>query len=191
MAGLDRRIWVFGAAASLTACYQRGLDPEARDRTVRAAATGGEVPIFNGTAVASVAAIELPDEGWRKALSAAEFDVLRRGGTEMAFTHPLDHEKRQGIFTCAGCGTLLFRSEEKFDSGSGWPSFTRPVSAKNVTLAPDGAFGITRTEVRCRRCQGHLGHVFEDGPLPLGTRYCINGTALRFHSGSAAKLDGE
>ena len=119
------------------------------------------------------------DAEWRRQLGPQRFAILRRGGTERPFSSPLDTEKRRGIFVCAGCALPLFSSAAKFDSGTGWPSFFRPLGNALATRA-DRGFGMIRTEVLCRRCGGHLGHVFPDGPKPTGLRYCINGLALRF-----------
>ena len=119
------------------------------------------------------------DEEWRAMLTAEQFRVLRRKGTESPFTSPLNHEKRTGVFACAGCALPLFSSATKFDSGTGWPSFWAPLDDA-VAIAEDRAPGMTRTEVHCRRCGGHLGHVFDDGPPPTGLRYCMNGAALTF-----------
>ncbi len=116
---------------------------------------------------------------WRKILTPAQFDVLRKEGTEQAGTSPLTDEHRQGKFACAGCNLPLFTSETKFESGTGWPSFYAPIS-NAVKTSVDKSFGTTRTEVHCRRCGGHLGHVFEDGPKPTGLRYCMNGVAMKF-----------
>lgn len=116
---------------------------------------------------------------WRRRLGPERYAVLRQGATERAGSSPLDMEKRKGLFVCAGCGLPLFSSTAKFDSGTGWPSFLRPL-AKAVVTSTDRSFGMTRTEVLCRRCGGHLGHVFDDGPKPTGLRYCMNGLALRF-----------
>lgn len=120
-----------------------------------------------------------PTCGSVKPLSAEAERVLRGHGTERPGTSPLNHEKRPGDYHCAGCGTLLFKSETKYDSGSGWPSFYAPV-AENVAAQVDTSHGMRRIEVHCRECQGHLGHVFEDGPEPTGLRYCINGVSLDF-----------
>lgn len=121
----------------------------------------------------------LSDEEWRARLTPEQYRVLRQHGTERAGTSPLDHEGRRGVFRCAGCGQELFRSEAKYDSGSGWPSFTRPVE-NAVGTSEDRSLFMRRTEVHCSRCGGHLGHVFDDGPRPTGLRYCMNGVALRF-----------
>jgi peptide-methionine (R)-S-oxide reductase len=122
---------------------------------------------------------KLTDADWRKRLSTQAYEVLRKRGTERPFTNPLDHEKRRGIFACAGCGLPLFSSDTKFDSGTGWPSFYRPLPDA-VATRTDRSLFMERTEVHCRRCLGHLGHVFDDGPPPTGLRYCMNGVALTF-----------
>jgi peptide-methionine (R)-S-oxide reductase len=119
------------------------------------------------------------DAEWRKLLSPAQYYVLREAGTEVPFSSPLDHEKRAGEFTCAGCALPLFSSRTKFDSGTGWPSFWNPLE-NAVRTHTDSMFDITRVEVLCRRCGSHLGHVFEDGPPPTGLRYCMNGIAMNF-----------
>ena len=118
-------------------------------------------------------------EEWRKLLTPEQFAVLREEDTERPFTSPHNHEKRTGVFTCAGCDLPLFSSETKFDSGTGWPSFYAPIDG-GVESGKDWSFGLLREEVHCRRCGGHLGHVFDDGPKPTGLRYCMNGAALKF-----------
>jgi peptide-methionine (R)-S-oxide reductase len=119
-----------------------------------------------------------PDE-WRKVLTPAQYAVLREADTERPWTSPLNDEHRKGTFVCAGCDLPLFKSETKFNSGTGWPSFYAPIEGA-VETGKDWSFGILREEVHCRRCGGHLGHVFKDGPKPTGLRYCINGIALKF-----------
>jgi peptide-methionine (R)-S-oxide reductase len=119
------------------------------------------------------------DDEWRRILKPAAYKVLRQHGTERPHSSPLNHEKRRGVFACAGCALPLFASETKFESGTGWPSFFRPLPDA-VGTSSDRSLIVRRTEVHCRRCGGHLGHVFEDGPPPTGLRYCINGVALDF-----------
>jgi peptide-methionine (R)-S-oxide reductase len=121
---------------------------------------------------------------WHQLLTPEQFAVLREEGTERAFTSPLLHEKRTGVFDCAGCDLGLFSSKTKFESGTGWPSFWAPLKSA-VATTRDTTFGMARTEVHCRRCGGHLGHVFDDGPQPTGLRYCMNGVALKFNPATA------
>jgi peptide-methionine (R)-S-oxide reductase len=120
------------------------------------------------------------DAEWKAQLSPEAFKVTRHHGTERAFTSPLNAEKRQGNYLCVCCGEPLFSSDAKFESGTGWPSFTKPVNGTAVEEKEDRAFFMKRTEVHCARCEAHLGHVFPDGPRPTGLRYCINGVALEF-----------
>ncbi len=130
------------------------------------------------TAEGSFEVTRTPEE-WRKLLTAEQYAVLREEGTERAFTSQLNDEKREGVFACAGCDLPLFASATKFDSGTGWPSFYAPIEGA-IGTGKDLSYGMIREEVHCRRCGGHLGHVFDDGPKPTGLRYCINGVSLKF-----------
>ena len=157
MAAMARRRLLGSAAAALAAV--------AGWRAARAAADGF--------------AVSRSDAEWRALLTPAQYQVLRRSGTEPPHSSPLNDEHRPGSFACAGCGLALFASEAKFDSGTGWPSFWQPIEGA-VATTTDRSFFMVRTEVHCARCGGHLGHVFEDGPAPTGLRYCMNGVALAF-----------
>ncbi|MFN7942619.1 MAG: peptide-methionine (R)-S-oxide reductase MsrB [Thermoanaerobaculia bacterium] len=124
--------------------------------------------------------VDKSDAEWKKVLSEQQYYVLRKGGTEHAWSCALLNVHQPGFFRCAGCGLRIFRSGQKFESGSGWPSFWQPISADRILTKRDMSWGMMRTEVLCPRCGGHLGHVFEDGPPPTGLRYCMNGVAMAF-----------
>ncbi len=155
-----------------------------RRRFVAACGTGAAVFgtvsfAFDSAAPAGKFEVTKTDEEWRRILTPEQYSILRKHGTERAGTSPLNHEKRSGAFVCAGCDLPLFSSETKFESGTGWPSFWKPLD-NAVGTSIDRSFFMTRTEVHCRRCGGHLGHLFEDGPRPTGNRYCMNGAAMKF-----------
>ncbi|MCP5327268.1 MAG: peptide-methionine (R)-S-oxide reductase MsrB [Steroidobacteraceae bacterium] len=128
--------------------------------------------------------VEKNEDEWRRTLTPEQFEVLRRHGTERAGTSPLNGEKRDGQYHCAGCGQLLFEAHTKYESGSGWPSFWAPVAGAVATSVDRSRF-MQRVEVHCSRCGGHLGHVFDDGPQPTGQRYCVNGLSLQFEPGAS------
>ena len=157
----------------------------------RRAALGGLAAVASASALGLGTAwpagedhIVRTDAEWRSTLTADQYAVLRKEGTERPFTSPLLHEERKGTFACAGCGSDLFSSSTKFDSGTGWPSFWAPLD-NAVNTHEDRSYGMVRTAVTCHRCDGHLGHLFDDGPKPTGLRYCMNGLALTFRPATA------
>lgn len=132
------------------------------------------------TAPADTYPVERTEEEWARELTSEQFSVLRKHGTERAGSSPLNAEKRPGTFLCAACSQSLFRTDDKFESGTGWPSFTQPIAPGAVGTTDDRTLWMVRTEVHCSNCGGHLGHVFEDGPKPTGQRFCMNGAAMKF-----------
>ena len=132
--------------------------------------------------LAPTARVEKSEIDWKTLLTPAQFKIMRGSATEKAGSSPLLSEHRRGVFHCAGCGAPLFASDSKFESGTGWPSFTKPFVAGHIVIAEDSSFFMKREEVRCARCGSHLGHVFDDGPPPTGQRYCLNGATLTFES---------
>ncbi|KAB2912407.1 MAG: peptide-methionine (R)-S-oxide reductase MsrB [Hyphomicrobiaceae bacterium] len=161
---LNRRNLTLAGAAGLIAA---GIASLMRSSSTQAIASGGNFEVTR------------TDEEWRRILSPEAYYVLRKHGTERAGTSPLDKEHRPGTFACAGCDLPLFSSKTKYNSGTGWPSFYAPLE-NAIGTTTDRSWGMTRTEVHCRRCGGHLGHVFNDGPKPTGLRYCMNGVAMKF-----------
>ena len=145
-------------------------------------------PETSGAALAAgdaIGKIEKTESEWRKILTPEQFRILRKAGTERAGTSPLDREKRKGVFHCAGCDLDLYPSETKYDSGTGWPSFYAPIAENRIGTSTDYKLIFPRTEVHCARCEGHLGHIFDDGPPPTGQRHCLNGLALTFKPAAA------
>ena len=136
--------------------------------------------LFSARTAAKPAPFQLSDAEWRARLSPEQYRVMRSHGTERACTSPLNAEKREGTYACAGCGQALFGTAAKFESGTGWPRFSQPLSPEAVGTTEDRGFGMVRTEVHCSNCGSHLGHVFPDGPPPTGLRYCMNGVSLDF-----------
>ncbi|MEZ5810386.1 MAG: peptide-methionine (R)-S-oxide reductase MsrB [Rhizobiaceae bacterium] len=170
-----REFLLIGAGAVITAAGFRTGRAQRNERTVDPMTTN---------AVDSGFEITRTEAEWRGMLTDAQFSVLRKEATERPFSSPLNKEKRQGTFHCAGCDLALYASAAKFDSGTGWPSFFEALPDA-VETRPDNSLFMRRTEVHCRRCGGHLGHVFDDGPKPTGKRHCINGVALNFKPASA------
>ena len=154
--------------------------------TKKQATTKDGKPVYSNTDTTKVT---LTDEEWRKILSPEVYQIARQKGTERPWTSQFEHSKEIGTYYCAACGNPLFKSDTKFESGCGWPSFYEPVSKSSIIYTPDNTHGMVRTEVECGRCNAHLGHVFDDGPPPTGLRYCINGVVLDFEKAKQAEKD--
>jgi peptide-methionine (R)-S-oxide reductase len=185
---VGRRVFLGAAGAALVGlvCWRyRGFEPAPVDAAVPSRAPR-QVNIVEFTdagerkGVVSVLTIQKTDAEWKQQLSPDSFEVTRHAGTERAFTGALLNEHDKGVFRCICCDTALFSSATKFESGTGWPSFWAPIAKENVAEISDNSFGMERTAVSCRRCDAHLGHVFDDGPRPTGLRYCMNSVAMRF-----------
>ena len=146
--------------------------------------TSKKNPVYSRTDSAKV---NISEEEWRKILPADIYAIARQKGTERPWTSKFEESKEVGTYYCAACGNALFKSDTKFESGCGWPSFYQPITKGSIIYAPDNTHGMSRTEVMCGRCKAHLGHVFEDGPPPTGLRYCINGVVLDFEKAQAAE----
>ncbi len=168
-------------AAALLACSGTGGEAQGDDR-VKAEQAAARNDAFQLSAIDASIKVTKTDEEWKKILTPMQFQVLRQAGTERAFTGETWNNHEHGKYRCAGCGLVLFLSDDKFESGTGWPSFTRPAAADRVAEREDRSFFSIRTEVLCPRCGGHLGHVFPDGPPPTGLRYCMNSAALKFEA---------
>ncbi|MEM1213465.1 MAG: peptide-methionine (R)-S-oxide reductase MsrB [Planctomycetota bacterium] len=168
-------VMVWAGGLSLVGCAPASGEPNGRD---------GELPRLlmepPRDESGAIVVMELDDAAWRERLSPEAYFILRQDGTERPWTSPLLKEKRAGVYACRASGVALFDAKDKFDSGTGWPSFTRPISEDRLTKVIDRKYGMVRIEVRSAASDGHLGHVFEDGPAPTGLRYCINGDALFF-----------
>ncbi|MES2774129.1 MAG: peptide-methionine (R)-S-oxide reductase MsrB [Bacteroidota bacterium] len=166
------------AAISFSSCNSSPSKPQIMD------SVKNDNPVYSRTDSSKA---ELTEEQWKKVLSPEQYRVARQKGTERPFTSPFETSKEVGTFYCAACGNPLFKSDAKFESGCGWPSFYEPINKAAIIYTPDNTHGMNRTETQCGRCKAHLGHVFEDGPPPTGLRFCINGVVLDFEKAKDAE----
>lgn len=176
----------FFLALALTAVFQQcssSQNNSTNDKTLKMDTTKKN-PVYSNTDTAKVA---ISEEEWKKILPQDVFYIARMKGTERPGTSKFEHSKEVGTYFCAACGNALFKSDTKFESGCGWPSFYEPINKGSIIYTPDNAHGMQRTEVQCGRCKAHLGHVFDDGPPPTGLRYCINGVVLDFEKAKEAE----
>ena len=183
-----KTVLLMSAALILVACVRSNAqDPAARTMAKAPASKIATSPKIKPTAPPATDRVKLSPEEWKKKLTPEEFYILREAGTERPGTGKLLKNKENGVYTCAACGAPLFDSDTKFESGTGWPSFYTPIQSGRVAEVSDDAHGMRRVEVRCARCDGHLGHVFNDGPKPTGLRYCINSVSLDFEPVAQSK----
>ena len=183
-----KTVLLMSAALILVACVRSNAQDPAPKAAVKTLASAiSTSPKIKASAPPVSDRVRLSKAEWKAKLTPEEFRILREAGTERPGTGKLLKNKTEGVYTCAACGAPLFDSDTKFESGTGWPSFYTPIQAGRVAEHSDGAYGMSRVEVRCARCDGHLGHVFKDGPQPTGLRYCINSVSLGFEPVAQSK----
>jgi peptide-methionine (R)-S-oxide reductase len=175
-------VWLVISTLFQQCSYSQNNNSNPKNRTMDS--TKKNNPVYSTSDTAKVA---LTEEEWKKILPADVYYIARQKGTERAWTSKFESFKEVGTYYCAACGNPLFKSDTKFESGCGWPSFYEPISKSSIIYTPDNTHGMVRTEVQCGRCKGHLGHVFDDGPPPTGLRYCINGVVLDFEKAKEAE----
>lgn len=175
---------LFLLATLLQQCSYSQSNDNRKKTTMDTSKKDSANPVYSRT---DTSRVNLSEEEWKKVLPADVYYIARQKGTERPGTSPYEHSKEVGTYYCAACGNALFKSDTKFESGCGWPSFYAPISKTSIIYLPDHSHGMNRTEVQCGRCKAHLGHVFEDGPPPTGLRYCINGVVLDFEKAKEAE----
>ena len=180
---ISRFVLSISIALSVISCHSQGTK---QNRIIMENNDYRHNPHFSRT---DTSKLSVPESDWKKILSPEVYNIAREKGTERPYTSKFETSHEIGTYYCAACGNSLFRSDTKFESGCGWPSFYEPISKSSILYAPDNAYGMNRTEVQCGRCKAHLGHVFEDGPPPTGLRYCINGVVLDFEKAKQAESD--